>query len=177
MRIKLLPALRPIKTEETVSHDQSNNDKEVRPIPVRSNLCTPLIAVSTAVREKVIKTESEKQAIEDQLSSKTIHPALTAQLHLPALDLSWTLYAVLCSFQCCFTPLQQDKPASYESPAPPPLLLISSGLLPLAFSTLYTIHLKPRLFNSIPCTFKTSPFQLYTLHLKPRQFQLYTLYI
>ena len=138
-RIKLLPALRPAKTEETVSHDQNNNDKEVGPLPVRSNLCTPLIAVSTAVREKVTKTVSEKQAIEDQLSSKTIHPAMTAQLHLPALDLSWALSAVLCWFQCCFTALQRDKPASYESPVPPPCSssLLGSYHWPFQLYTLY----------------------------------------
>ena len=40
----------PVKTKETVSHRQNNTVKEVGTPPVPSNLCTPLIAVSTAVR-------------------------------------------------------------------------------------------------------------------------------
>ena len=40
----------PVKTKETVSHRQNNTIKEVGTPPVPSNLCTPLIAVSTAVR-------------------------------------------------------------------------------------------------------------------------------
>ena len=56
---------------------------------MRSNLCTSLITVSTTVRNKVTKTESEKQ--EEELCSKTIHLAMRTQLHLPALDLSWVV--------------------------------------------------------------------------------------
>ena len=50
---KLVPVLRPAKTEETVSHRQNNNDKEVGTPPVGSNLCTSLIAVSKVARNKV----------------------------------------------------------------------------------------------------------------------------
>jgi len=35
------------------------------------------------------KDSVRKATVEEQLSSKTKHPALTAQLHLPPLDLSW----------------------------------------------------------------------------------------
>ena len=41
--------------------------------PVRSNLCTSLIAVLTPVRSKVTKTVSEKATVEEQLHSKTIN--------------------------------------------------------------------------------------------------------
>ena len=64
-RIKLLPVLRPVKTEETVSHDQNNNDKEVGTPPVPSNLGTPLTAVSTAVRNKLIQAVSREPAVEE----------------------------------------------------------------------------------------------------------------
>ena len=42
------------KTEEAVDRRQNNNYvKAAGTSPVRSNLCTPLIAVSTAVRSRV----------------------------------------------------------------------------------------------------------------------------
>ena len=44
---KLVQAVRPVKTEETASHRQNNSVKEVGTPSVRSNLCTPLIVVST----------------------------------------------------------------------------------------------------------------------------------
>ena len=56
------------------------------------NLHTSLIAFSTAVRNKVTRTVSKKATVEEQLSNKTNHPAVRAQLHLPALDLSWALH-------------------------------------------------------------------------------------
>ena len=43
----------PVKTEETASHRQNNDVKEVGTPPVRSNLCTSLFEVSTTVRNKV----------------------------------------------------------------------------------------------------------------------------
>ena len=46
---QLIPALRPVKTKETVSHLRNNNVKEVGTPSVRSNLCTPQLAGSTAV--------------------------------------------------------------------------------------------------------------------------------
>ena len=52
-----------VKTEETVSHRQNKNVKEVGTPPVRINLCTPLIAVSTAVRKTDTKTVSETQLL------------------------------------------------------------------------------------------------------------------
>ena len=53
-----------LKTEETVSRRQNNTVKEVGTSPVRSSLCTSLIAISTAERSKVTKTVSEKQPAE-----------------------------------------------------------------------------------------------------------------
>ena len=78
------------KTKETVSHRQNDNVKAVGTPPVRSNFCSPLIAVLTAVQNKVTKAVSEKQlAVKEQLGSKTlIHPAVKAQLHIPSFDLS-----------------------------------------------------------------------------------------
>ena len=84
----LVRALRSVKTKETASHRQNNNVKAVGTPPVRSNLCTPLTAVSTAVR---YTNGVKKATVEQQLSGKTIYPAMKAQLHLPALDLSWAL--------------------------------------------------------------------------------------
>ena len=54
-----LTALRPVKTEETVSHRQNNNVKEMGARAVPRNLCTSLTAVS-AVCGTVTKTVSEK---------------------------------------------------------------------------------------------------------------------
>ena len=59
----LVRTLRPAKIEETVSRHQNISVKEVGTPPVRSNLCTPLIAVRTAVRSKVTKTMSKKQQL------------------------------------------------------------------------------------------------------------------
>ena len=87
----------------------------------------------------------------DSVSSKTIHPAMTAQLHLPAFDLSWTLSAARQSiwlWQPSSTSLpltspglcqQQDNPSGYDSPAPPaclwPLLdSVSSKTIHLAMT-------------------------------------------
>ena len=68
-----LRTLRPVKTEETVSHRQTNV-KEVGTPPARSNLSTSLTAVSTAVPDKVTRTVSRKATVEEQLSNKAIHP-------------------------------------------------------------------------------------------------------
>ena len=84
-------ALPPAKTEETVSHRQGYNVKEVGTPPVPSNLRTPLIAVSTAMRTMSQRPVSEKATVEEQLCSKTIHPDMRAQLHLLSLDLSSAL--------------------------------------------------------------------------------------
>ena len=64
-----------------------------------SNLCTPPIALSTAV-EQSHKDSVQKATVEEQFSSKTIHSAMRSQLHLQAFDLSWALvrYSLLCPF-------------------------------------------------------------------------------
>ena len=82
------------KTEETANRLQTNNVKEVGTPPVRSNLCTLVIAVSTAVRNKVVRTVSRKQLLRNNSAARqTNHSAATAQLHLPPLDLFWALHA------------------------------------------------------------------------------------
>ena len=53
----------PTKTKETISHFQNNNVKEAGSPPVWSNMCTSLIAVSSAVLNKVTKMVSEKQLL------------------------------------------------------------------------------------------------------------------
>ena len=87
--------VRPVKTEETVSHRQNNNVKEVgtpRPPQMRSNFCTSLIALSTAGRNKVTQTGSEKQLLRNNSAARqSTDPAMRAQVHLPALDLCWAL--------------------------------------------------------------------------------------
>ena len=87
---RIIPVLRPVKTEETVSHSQNNKVTAQGTPSVRSSLCISLIAVSTA-EQRHYKVIVRKAAVEEQLSSKTIYPAMTAQLHLPAFDLSWTV--------------------------------------------------------------------------------------
>ena len=51
---KLVPALPPVKTEETVSHLQNNSVKEVGTPPVPSGSCTSLTAVSTAAQSNIV---------------------------------------------------------------------------------------------------------------------------
>ena len=75
----------PQRSKGSSATSRTINVKEVGTPPVRSNLCTPQLALSTAARTRFAKTESERSAIEEQLSTKTIHPAMTAQLHLPLL--------------------------------------------------------------------------------------------
>ena len=86
--VGVIRTLRPAKIEETVSHRHINKVKEVGTPPVPSNLCTPLTAVSTTVRIKVTK---------EQLCSKTNHPPIRAQLHLPAFDIFRCKVAVFVS--------------------------------------------------------------------------------
>ena len=88
----LVQAPQHAKTEETVSHHQNNNVKEVGTPPVPSNLCTPLTAVSTGARaEQSHKDSVRKATAEEQLSSKTVNPS---NYDSPALDLSWALNAL-----------------------------------------------------------------------------------
>ena len=63
-------ALRPAKTEETVSHRQKNNVKEAGTPASANKLCTPLTAVPTAVRNKVTKTVSEKQLLRNNSAER-----------------------------------------------------------------------------------------------------------
>ena len=90
--------VRPVKTEETeetASHRQNSNVKEVgtpRPPQMRSNFCTSLIALSTAGRYRVTQTACEKQLSRNNSAARqSTDPAVRAQVHLPALDLSWAL--------------------------------------------------------------------------------------
>ena len=91
-REQLVRAVRPAKTEETVSHRQNNDVKDVGTPPVQSSLCTSLTAVSTAVRNKVTKTVSEEQLLRNNRSKRV--SSLSAQLYLPSLDVSWALLEV-----------------------------------------------------------------------------------
>ena len=84
--------LRPAKTEETVSLRQNNDVKYVGTPPMPSNLCTSLIAVSTAVRSELSHKNSVREVtVEDQLKQRIAQLAMRVQLHLPPLDLSWPL--------------------------------------------------------------------------------------
>ena len=49
-------------------------------------MCTPLIAVSTAARNEVTKTVSEKQVVRNNSAARQ-----SVQLRLLPLDLSWAL--------------------------------------------------------------------------------------
>ena len=57
---------------------------------MRSSLCTSLTAFPTSVWRSH-KDNVRKATVEEQLSSETIHPAMSAHFHLPVLDLSWAL--------------------------------------------------------------------------------------
>ena len=94
---QFVPALRPVKTEETVSkttvkNSRTSNVKEVGTPPVRSNLCKySANCCFKSFAEQSHKDGVRKATAEEQLDSKTIHPAMRAQLHLPPLNLSWAL--------------------------------------------------------------------------------------
>ena len=63
----------PQKTEEAVDHRQNNSYvKAVGSSSVRSNYCTPLFAVSTALRSRVTKTMSVAQLWGEHLKQKTV---------------------------------------------------------------------------------------------------------
>ena len=57
--------------------------KMVVTLSVRSNVCTPQLALSADVQNKVTEMLSKKATVEEHLSSKTIHPAMGVHLHLP----------------------------------------------------------------------------------------------
>ena len=96
----------PGKTKETASHRQNNRVKELGTLPVPSNLCTPLIAVSTAVRSRVPKTVFERQLPR----GKTQQQDNPFSYESPALDISWV--SLIC---------QPDIPG-HEAPPPHHLL-------------------------------------------------------
>ena len=115
---------------------------------------------------------ARKATGEEQLSSKTIHPVMRAQLHLPAIGICCPVLVSmlfnnsaarqsiqlwepcftslifispdLCLFQCCFTTPQQDKPSSYEKPAPPPCSWynLPGSLSRACFSVVLQLHSK-----------------------------------
>ena len=68
----LASALRPVKTEKTVSHRQNNHAKGVGTPVIQSNWCTLITAVSTAVQKRI--SESEGLTVEEQLG-------VTGKLH------------------------------------------------------------------------------------------------
>ena len=62
----------PQKTEEAMDHRQNNNCvKAVGTSPVRSNLCTPLIAVSTAVPNSH-NDNVRSTTVEEQLKQRVV---------------------------------------------------------------------------------------------------------
>ena len=66
---------------------------ERQPPPSQCEAACVLRILLNSSSEQSHKDSVRKATVEEQLSSKTIHPAmrLRAQLHLPALDLSWAL--------------------------------------------------------------------------------------
>ena len=90
---QLVPALRPVKTEETVSQRQNNSVKEVGTPPVQSSLCTALTAVSTAVRNKLTETVSGKRQLKPEAEGSPTHDESPAPP--PS---SWSLHE-LCEFR------------------------------------------------------------------------------
>ena len=75
----------PQRSKGSSATSRAINVMEVGTPPVGSNLCTPQLALSTALRNRLAKTESERSAIEELLSTETVPPAMTFQLHLPLL--------------------------------------------------------------------------------------------
>ena len=76
-----------------MDHRQNNSYVKVAGTsPLRSDLCTPLIAVSTAVRSSH-KDNVRSTAVEEQLKQRVVQLS-EPRLHLPALDVSWALLRV-----------------------------------------------------------------------------------
>ena len=88
------------------------NIKKVVTLPVGSNLCIPQLALPTAVRNKVAKTvESREATVEEEISSKTVHPAKHENsAPPPASDLSWP--ALMYDRQNVFPPASSKKASS-----------------------------------------------------------------
>ena len=80
--------------EETVSHRHNNNVKEVGTLPVRSNLCTPELALSTAARNWVTLTECEWPPVERR-SKKDSPTHYESPTPPPSSDLSGLLQDTL----------------------------------------------------------------------------------
>ena len=113
------------------------NAKEVGTLPVQSNLCTSLIAVSTALWTKFTTTTKTKQKqqqqqsvrkaiVDEQLCSKTIHPAMRAKLHLPTLHLCWAVGVGALGRSY----LEPPPPPPSTSPVPNRLHMVSTDVKP-----------------------------------------------
>ena len=90
--------------EETVSHRQNDDVKEVGTPPVRSNLRTPLTAVSTSCAEQSHGDSVREATAEEQMKQRTVQHSVRTQLHLPPLHLSLDsiLYYIGMSRYTCF---------------------------------------------------------------------------
>ena len=90
--------------EETVSHRQNIDVKEVGTPPVPSNLRISLTAVSTSCAEQSHEDSVREATVEEQMKQRTVQLYVTAQLHLPPLDLSLDsiLYHIGISRYTCF---------------------------------------------------------------------------
>ena len=85
MNSSIIHTLRPINTEDCQPPPERGGD-----LPMRSNLCTH----STNSCFNSCVEQSHKDSVQKACGttySKTVRPAMRAQLHLPPLDLSWAL--------------------------------------------------------------------------------------
>ena len=62
-----------LSTRSDPQRPRNNNVKEVGTPPAQSNLCTLLIAVSTAVQSKVTQAVSEKQLLKPEAKDRRTH--------------------------------------------------------------------------------------------------------
>ena len=75
----------PQRPKRSSATARTTNVSDVGTSPVPSNVYIPPLALSTAVRNKATKTTSSEATVEEQLSNKTIDPAMRTQLHTPLL--------------------------------------------------------------------------------------------
>ena len=68
----LVPALRPVKTAETVSHRQNNSVQEVGTPPVPSNLCYSSTCSFNSCAEQSHKDSVRRATVEEQLKQRVV---------------------------------------------------------------------------------------------------------
>ena len=94
---------RPVKTEETISQARTTM-KSGDPASEKQFVCFAHCCFNSCEEQSQLKTV-RKAAVEDELCSKTNHPAMSGQLHLDPFLVSRPGLSVMFSplLSCCFT--------------------------------------------------------------------------